>query len=51
VLVYSVDLPPSVTEIEVPPGFLALGDAFKFEILVREASSNQTAIESCFETD
>ena len=35
----------------VPREFLALGepgDEFKFEILVREASGNQTAIESCF---
>ena len=44
----SVDLPPSVTEFEVPAGFIALGEEFKFEILVREASGNQTAIESCF---
>jgi hypothetical protein len=50
-LVFSVDLPPDVTEIEVPAGFIALGDAFKFEILVREASGNQTAVESCFEIE
>lgn len=47
-LIFSVDLPPDVTEVEVPPGFLALGEEFKFEILVRERSGNQTAIESCF---
>jgi hypothetical protein len=50
-LVFSVDLPPSETEIEIPAGFLALGDEFKFEILVREASDNQTAVESCFEVE
>jgi hypothetical protein len=50
-LVMSVDLPPSVTALEIPSGFVALGDAFKFEILVREASGNQTAIESCFEVE
>jgi len=48
-LVFSVDLPPGVTEVEIPSGFIALGDEFKFEILVREASGNQTAVESCFE--
>lgn len=50
-LIFSVDLPPSVTEIEVPAGFIALGEEFKFEILVREASGNQTAVESCFEVE
>ena len=50
-LVFSVDLPPGVTEVEVPLGFTALSDEFKFEILVREASGNQTAVESCFVID
>ncbi len=50
-LVFKVDLPPSVTDIEIPVGFIALGEEFKFEILVQEASGNRTAIESCFETD
>ena len=48
-LVLSVDLPPAATQFEVPSDFIALGDEFKFEILVREASGNQTAVESCFE--
>ncbi len=48
-LVYSVDLPPTLTELEVPSGFTALGEVFKFEILAREATGNQTAVESCFE--
>jgi hypothetical protein len=47
-LVYSVDLPPSVTELEVPAGFIELGQEFKFEILVRARNGNQTAVESCF---
>ena len=49
-LVFSVDLPPSETrfQVEVPSGFIALGEEFKFEILVREKSFNQTAVESCF---
>lgn len=50
-LIFSVDLPPSVTQIEVPASFIALGDEFKFEVLVREASGNQTAVESCFEVE
>ena len=48
-LIYSVDLPPDVTSLSVPRGFTALGNEFKYEILAREASGNQTAIESCFE--
>jgi hypothetical protein len=48
-LIFSIDLPPTVTEIQIPAGFIALGQEFKFEILVREASGNQTAVESCFE--
>lgn len=48
-LIYSVDLPPDVTRMRVPWHFIKLGDEFKFEILVREASGNQTAVESCFE--
>jgi cbb3-type cytochrome oxidase subunit 3 len=48
-LVFSVDLPPETTEVEIPESFTDLGEEFKFEILVREASGNQTAVESCFE--
>lgn len=47
-LVFSVDLPPSVTEIEIPSGFIALGEEFKLEIVVRGEGGNQTAIETCF---
>jgi len=47
-VVLSVDLPPTETEFEIPEGFTALGEEFKFEILVREANGNQTAVESCF---
>ena len=50
-LIYSVELPADVTEIEVPDAFIELGDAFKFEILVTEASGNRTAVESCFEIE
>ena len=48
-LVFSVDLPPGVTEFEIPEDFTALGDEFKFEIIVRTGAGNQTAVESCFE--
>ena len=47
-LLFSVDLPPSVRRLEVPSDLTESGDELKFEILVREASGNQTAVESCF---
>jgi hypothetical protein len=43
-----LDLPPSVTEFEIPTGVTSLGDEFKFEIIVRTSAGNNTAIESCF---
>lgn len=46
--VYSVSLPPDVTSMSVPSEFLAQTDEFKFEVLARESSYNQTAMESCF---
>ncbi len=36
------------TSITIPEEFVSLGNEFKYEVLVREASYNQTAIESCF---
>lgn len=48
VSVFSVILPPDVTEMTVPDEFLAQADEFKYEVLAREESWNQTAIESCF---
>jgi len=50
-LVFSVDLPPSVTRVRVPRAFIDLGEEFKLEILAREASGNQTAVETCFEVE
>jgi hypothetical protein len=50
-LIFSVMLPPELTEFEVPAGFIALGDSFKFEIIVRATNGNQTAVESCFEVE
>lgn len=46
--ILSVILPPGVTEMTIPDEFLAQSDTFKYEVLAREASRNQTAIESCF---
>jgi hypothetical protein len=46
--VFSIILPPDQTEITIPEGFIALGDEFKYEVLAREESFNQTAVESCF---
>jgi hypothetical protein len=50
-LVYSVDLPPDLTTMTIPEEFTALGQEFRLEVLVREASGNQTAVESCFEVE
>jgi hypothetical protein len=48
-LVFSVELPPDLTKFTIPDDFVALGDAFKFEIIVKATNGNQTAVESCFE--
>jgi hypothetical protein len=44
----SLDLPPTVTRFEVPMAITDLGDEFKFEIIVRTTTGNNTAVESCF---
>ena len=49
--VFSALVPPDVTEMTIPDEFLAQGDTFKYEVLAREESWNQTAVESCFEVD
>lgn len=48
VSVFSVILPPGVTTMTIPDEFLAQAEEFKYEVLAREESWNQTAIESCF---
>lgn len=50
-LEFTLDLSPETTEVVIPASFIAQGEEFKFEILVREASGNKTAVESCFEVD
>jgi hypothetical protein len=44
----AVDLPPDVTKFRVPSSIVALGDEFKFEIIARTATGNNTAVENCF---
>jgi hypothetical protein len=46
--VFSVVLPPHVTSVTVPKEIIDLGHTFKYEVLAREKSFNQTAVESCF---
>jgi hypothetical protein len=48
VTVFSAVLPPDVTSMTIPHEFLSQTDEFKYEVLAREASWNQTAVESCF---
>jgi hypothetical protein len=45
---FSLDLPPTVTQFEIPAGVTALGKEFKFEIIARTVTGNNTAVESCF---
>ncbi len=49
--VFSTVLPPEVRSLTVPAEFLAQTDTFKYEVLARETSFNQTAVESCFSFD
>jgi len=43
------DLPPTITEFEIPERVTKPGGEFKFEIIVRTSAGNNTAVESCFE--
>ncbi len=49
-LVFSVDLPASVTQVTIPWEFLEEETTYKFEVLAIEESGNQTISESEFET-
>ncbi len=44
-----VDLGPSLTEFEIPTSITSRGGVFKFEIVARTSTGNNTAVESCFE--
>ena len=48
-LAYVVELPADATTLTVPAAFLSLGSEFKFAVLVREESGNQTSVEGCVE--
>jgi hypothetical protein len=45
----SMDLLPSDTEFTIPTSITSRGGIFKFEIIARTSTGNNTAIESCFE--
>jgi hypothetical protein len=47
---FNITLPPDVTTVTVPQGFLQQGEEAAFEILAIEAGGNQTISESCFVT-
>jgi hypothetical protein len=52
--VMQVTLPPDQTSMSIPEEVIALAEAesqIKYEVLVRESSYNQTALESCFVLD
>jgi hypothetical protein len=44
----SLDLEPTVTEFEIPPSVTASGGVFKYEIIARTSTGNNTAVEACF---
>jgi hypothetical protein len=44
----SLDLPPTVTEFEIPMSITSAPGVWKFEIIARTSTNNNTAIESCF---
>ncbi|MDJ0944705.1 MAG: hypothetical protein QNJ30_14660 [Kiloniellales bacterium] len=46
--VFSTILPPGERSLTIPTEFLGQGESFKYEVLAREESFNQTAVESCF---
>jgi hypothetical protein len=47
----SMYLPPSVTSIDIPDGFLEPGTQYKWEVLAIEESGNQTISSGKFETE
>jgi hypothetical protein len=44
----SLDLPQHVTEFEVPMALTTPVEEYKFEIIARTSTGNNTAVESCF---
>lgn len=46
--VFTMELDPDQTAIDVPSQLLALGDVFKLGVVAQETTGNRTVIESCF---
>ena len=46
--VFTIELGPDQTAIDVPAQLLALNDEFKLGVVVQETSGNRTVVESCF---
>ena len=44
----AITLPASITQFEVPAAVTDGGGQFKFEIIARTSTGNNTAIEGCF---
>ncbi len=44
----TVNLTGEETEVDIPANYLALGEEFKFQVLVQDAGGNETSSESCF---
>ena len=45
---FAIDLPPSVTQMDIPSAVFNGGGVYKYEILARTTTGNNTAHESCF---
>jgi len=50
-LTFVVNLQAGITELKLSVGLANSGEALKLEVLVREASGSQTAVETCFEME
>jgi hypothetical protein len=48
-VIFSAIVPPEVRSMTIPDELIDLATEWKYEILVREESFNQTAVESCFQ--
>lgn len=49
-IILDVMMPPNATELRVPPGFLAAGTEYEWEVLALEAGGNQTLSSAFFTT-
>jgi hypothetical protein len=46
-----IDLPPGVTQFQIPASVTVRSKPIKFEIIATTTTGNNTAIESCFLVD